>query len=267
MGQVATAGLTQAGRGTIMESTTLRLVLLGSFAFWHGGREVIIASGGQRLIALLALHGRPLGRVRAAGILWPEYSPHRSLGNLRSTLWRVNQVCDGLILVMNSTIALRDDIDVDVDRLRALGRVLSAPQSRPEPVDVALITLPELAADLLPDWYEEWVENDRESVRQLRLHGLEELAVTLCGAGRYSEGIQAALAAIRLEPLRETAHRTLIRAHLLEGNWSEARRHFDRCTQLFMDELGVEPSVCMSSLLEGTPVAAATLGRRVPALP
>jgi len=231
----------------------VRLVLLGGFALSHGDREIIIALNGQRLIALLALQGRPLSRARAAGILWPEYCTRRSLGNLRTTLWRVNQACDGLILAMNSTIALRDDVQVDVDRLRAFARDLSATRTGSKPVDLNAIVPPQLAADLLPDWYEEWVQDEREPVRQLRLHTLEELAVALCGVGRHSEGIQAALAAIRLEPLRETAHRALIETYLLEGNWFEARRHFEQCKQLFIDELGVEPSDSISRLLESAP--------------
>jgi DNA-binding SARP family transcriptional activator len=237
----------------------LRLVLLGGFGFWHGGREIIIATSGQRLVALLALYGRPLSRVRAAGILWPEYSARRSLGNLRTALWRVNQACDGLILVMNSAIALRDDVRVDVDRLKAFAGNLSASGPGSKPVDLNAMTLQELAADLLPDWYEEWVQDDRESVRQLRLHALEDLAGALCQAGRHNEGIQAALAAIRLEPLRESAHRTLLNIHLLEGNWFEARRHYERCKRLFIDELGVGPSESISCLLESVPPARAAL--------
>ncbi len=80
-----------------------------------------------------------------------------------------------------------------------------------------------------------------------------------CSAGQagHADAIQAALAAIRLEPLRETAHRTLIEIHLAEGNWSEARRHFLRCSQLLRDELGVAPSPSICRLLDQRPRLAA----------
>ena len=108
-------------------------------------------------------------------------------------------------------------------------------------------------ASLLPDWYDEWLQHEGEALRQIRLHALETLAGALSAAGRHADAIQAALAAIQLEPLRETAHRTLIETHLAEGNWSEARRQFQRCRRLLGEELGVEPSEAMRQLLEEKP--------------
>lgn len=59
-----------------------------------------------------------------------------------------------------------------------------------------------------------------------------------------------------MEPLRETAHRTLIEAHLAEGNWSEARRQFRECRRLLREELGVEPSESTRRLIKPEPVLA-----------
>ena len=114
-----------------------------------------------------------------------------------------------------------------------------------------------LSGDLLPGWYDEWLQDEREELRQARLHALEVLARALSAAGRRSDAIQAALAAIRLEPLRETAHRTLIETHIAEGNWSEARRQFRRCQRLLREELGVEPSESTRRLLGDRPRLAA----------
>src|SRR4029079_7200585 len=63
-----------------------------------------------------------------------------------------------------------------------------------------------LAVDLLPDWYDEWVVLERERFRQLRLHALEALCERLVAAGRRGEAVQAGLAAVAGEPLRESAH-------------------------------------------------------------
>jgi DNA-binding SARP family transcriptional activator len=114
----------------------------------------------------------------------------------------------------------------------------------------------DLSLDLLPDWYDDWLVDDREGVRQLRLHALERLTCELSLSGRHAEAIQAALAAVRLEPLRETAHAALIRAHLAEGNRSEAVRQFHRCRELLAAELAVEPSESMRELIYGAPLIA-----------
>jgi DNA-binding SARP family transcriptional activator len=111
------------------------------------------------------------------------------------------------------------------------------------------ISRSDLSLDLLPDWYDDWLVDDREGVRQLRLHALERMADELSMSGHHAEAIQAALAAVRLEPLRETAHAALIRAHLAEGNRSEALRQFTRCRNMLAVELAVEPSEFLRKLI------------------
>ena len=60
--------------------------------------------------------------------------------------------------------------------------------------------------------------------------------------------VEAGLAAVAAEPLRESAHRALIAAHLAEGNRSEAMRQFEFYRMLLGKELGLEPSAMMASL-------------------
>ena len=71
--------------------TPLRLTLIGRFALWRGSQQIGVVGSGQRLIALLALRDRPVGRMHVAGTLWPDCPTERSLADLRTTLWRVNQ--------------------------------------------------------------------------------------------------------------------------------------------------------------------------------
>jgi DNA-binding SARP family transcriptional activator len=228
----------------------LRLTLIGGFALWRGSEELGIATSGQRLIALLALRDRPIGRLRVAGTLWPDYSPKRALADLRTTLWRVNRSSEQVIATTSSCLALGGDIEVDVRKLAAFARRLNQAGTVSESVDLDSVRLADLAGDLLPDWYDIWLQDEREELRQTRLHTLESLARRLSVSGRHADAIQAALAAIHLEPLRETAHHTLIEIHLAEGNWSEACRQFQRCRGLLREELGVEPSDSMRLLFE-----------------
>ena len=48
--------------------------------------------------------------------------------------------------------------------------------------------------------------------------------------------------AITAEPLRESAQRALIEAHVAEGNLAEARRGYVLYRDLLRRELGVDPS-------------------------
>jgi DNA-binding SARP family transcriptional activator len=96
--------------------------------------------------------------------------------------------------------------------------------------------------DLLPGWYDDWVLFERERLRQLRLHALELAAERLLANGRPGLALAVALEAVRVEPLRESAHRQVLAIHLAEGNVGEALRQYDALCRLLRAELGVEPS-------------------------
>jgi DNA-binding SARP family transcriptional activator len=106
-----------------------------------------------------------------------------------------------------------------------------------------------LSADLLPDWYDDWVLLDAEEWRQLRLHALEALAARLTARRHFGIAAAAALAAVRIEPLRESARAAAIRVHRAEGNPSEALREFDRYRAVLQSELGLEPTPGLRDLV------------------
>ena len=65
----------------------------------------------------------------------------------------------------------------------------------------------------------------------------------------YAEAVEAALAAVAAEPLRESAHRALIGVYLAEGNTISAHRQYEVCRRLLADELQVAPSRLMQELM------------------
>ena len=72
-------------------------------------------------------------------------------------------------------------------------------------------------------------------------------------------GDEAALAVIATDPLRESAHRALIRVHLAEGNIGEALRQYAFFRRLSTQLLGLDPSPEMEQLI-GRGDAAVTAG-------
>jgi DNA-binding SARP family transcriptional activator len=226
----------------------LRLTLLGGFTLVSESGEVALPVSAQRLIALLALRERPLSRAYLAGVLWPDCAAERSLADLRTALWRANHGSIRVVATAGVRLSLDAAIWVDVRALMAFGRSAGR-LGGGAPGQLDQMSWFDLSLDLLPDWYDDWLVDEREGVRQLRLHALEVLTEQLSINGRHVEAIQAALAAVRLEPLRETAHAALIRAHLAEGNRSEALRQFSRCRDALAAELAVEPSESLRKLV------------------
>ncbi|HEX2030416.1 MAG TPA: BTAD domain-containing putative transcriptional regulator [Actinomycetota bacterium] len=227
---------------------SIRLALLSGFVLLHDGCQKQLPLSAQRLVAFLALRDRPVLRDHVAGSLWLDAPADRANANLRSALWRVRTACRPLIQTTRVTLQVAPDVVLDIRQLVEMADRLADPVGTFGEVDLAGIAF---GGDLLPDWYDEWVIMERERLRQVRLHALESLCDRLVSAKRGADAVQAGLAAVAAEPLRESAHRALIRAHVAEGNAGEALRQYALYERLVRKELGLHPSPLMESLISG----------------
>ena len=223
------------------------LSLLNAFELRCDGEVVGLPISAQRLLAFLAVHDRPLLRPYVAGTLWIDANDERAAASLRSSLWRLNRSGHHLVESTSMQLGLAAGIDVDLRRSFALAGRLIEGTAGAQDLDAAEESLD---GELLPDWYDDWLLFERERFRQLSLHALEALADRLVADGCLGGALTAALAAVRGEPLRESAHRALIRVHLAEGNRSEAIRQGELCRRLLRERLGVDSSAQLDQLLD-----------------
>ncbi len=239
--------VTQVPESRRASAASRQVSLLGGFRLKLEGEAVPVPVTMQKVVSMLALRGR-CSRSRLAGSLWPETTEGRALASLRTTLWRANQKAPGLVETRHDSVGLADDVDVDVTGLVHAAHVVmeGGPMLT---LDAAMLTLPD--GDLLPDWRDDWLVVDRERLRQLRLHLLEAAAQRLAEQRMFGMALEAALAALRADALRESAHRAVIRVHLLEGNLAEAAHAFAECRDLLRREIGVAPSEETLRLVHG----------------
>lgn len=245
-GKLTTAGWQRSGHDG---ADGLHLVLMGGWRLLRDGEPVEVTPNGQRLLALLGLRGRQT-RSRIAGTLWPESSEAQALSSLRSTLWRLSGTASDVLARSHTELALAPYVRVDAHEILDLTHRLIDSEPRTRPGECLELTqrLSRLR-ELLPGWYDEWVLMERERIHQLHMHALEALSGELMQSGHFGEAIDAALAAAAAEPLRETAHRAAIRAHIAENNIEQAVRHYERFRTLLHAELGVEPSADLRKLV------------------
>lgn len=228
----------------------IEISLLGAFSVRIGGRPVEgLPVGSQRLLVFLALHNRAVARIAMAGTMWPEVSEERAGLSLRSALSRLDTPTREAVLSASAGLSLVETVAVDLRAGQALAHRLVQPNSTPTDADLSPDAVALLSGDLLPDWYDDWVVSEAEDWRDLRLSALCAQAERLLAAGRLPEGMLAARAAMRGDPLREDAHGILMRIHLAGGNQSEALRVFERYSDLLLDVLGLEPTERLGSLV------------------
>jgi DNA-binding SARP family transcriptional activator len=226
------------------------IAMLGGFSLIQEDGVVGIPRASQRLFAFLALHGGMIKRVSVAGALWPDTSERQAYSSLRSTLSRLQGTARKALATSKLELGLAEGVTVDVRHAQTLARRLLDPAVTPERSELSM-AIAFLSADLLPDWYDDWVLLEAEDWRQLRLHALEALAAHFIALGRWGEAASAACASVRAEPLRESARAALIQVHLAEGNQSEAVREFTRYRTLLDAELGLAPTPRLRELVQG----------------
>ncbi|MFF5004165.1 BTAD domain-containing putative transcriptional regulator [Streptomyces phaeochromogenes] len=215
---------------------------MGGFLLTHVGvddKPVDVPASAQQLLALLGLRGATT-RSAVAGTLWPDVTEDRARACLRTAMWRLNGAGPALFSDTRSgVLSLSGLVRMDVHELTATAhRVLAAAEERNGTACEALLG----SGELLPGWCQDWVVFERERLHQLRLHALEALSARLVAQQEYAPALEAALESIRVDPLRESAHRAAVSVHLAENNLADAVRHYEAFRGLLRRELGLEPS-------------------------
>jgi TolB-like protein/DNA-binding SARP family transcriptional activator len=177
-------------------------------------------------------------------LLWGGGDDERARINLRQTLMLVRQtlrnsghpgvVSDGDALYLDP-----GDAEVDVAAFDELCR-----EQSPDALEraAALYRGEFLEGFVLhEELYEEWLRAERAELHERALEGLTMLLRCHLGAGHAEQGVRVARRILSLDPLRETAHRALMRLLADIGDRALALRQYQRCCEILDAELGVEP--------------------------
>jgi DNA-binding SARP family transcriptional activator len=249
---------------------TASLRLLHGSQVVVNGQRVELPAAGLRLLVLLVFRDGPISRPAAAAALWPDRPPGRAAGNLRSVLWRMHCAGCDLVESAGSLMLLRNGTVIDVREL--IDRARQLIRGRPTLAELQPSTWRDVPV-LLPGRTDEWLEPHRDHLRLLVRSALGALSRHLAECGRCAEAVEAALAAVALDPFDENARMALVAAHLAEGNLIEARRAIGTYRAMALRELGVEPNQELTALLQSALLArvnrrrSGTTRARAPQLP
>lgn len=235
--------MTPPDTDTAGEPPAVAIRLLDGFRLAVDDNAVPVIPSSQRLLAYLALHETPVPRASLAAALWPDIPEKRGAARLRSALWRLVKPPHALVVADQALLGLSRQIDVDVVAIRRFASELAAPGASPAAPPASL------SADLLPGWTDSWVVAERDWFRQLCLRTLEILSERFRVIGDLFHAHETAIAAVRGDPLRESAHRRLIELHLADHNPAAALRQYTDYRALLQSELGLAPSPEIHRLL------------------
>ncbi|MCV3206967.1 alpha/beta fold hydrolase [Mesorhizobium sp. YC-39] len=227
----------------------LELRLLGFPEFRLNGRPVELAlRKAAALLIYLAEAGRPVAREVAATLLWPETDEEAARARLRRTLYKIRIAFGSeVIAATGGSLSLHRALSVEVDS-RVFEQTCNV-----GPLDAAADIYKDdyLAGFSLPDCaeFEEWVFFRREALRSRLVQALERLIEAKIAGGEPRTAVVHATRLAGLDPLSESAHRHLIRAHLAAEDRAAAERQIEACVRLLREELGIAPDPATLALL------------------
>lgn len=92
---------------------------------------------------------------------------------------------------------------------------------------------------LLPHWYDEWLEPERDRLHQLFFYAGERLLELQENQRDFEAAIHTAQLLLRQDPLHEATYRRLMHAQAQNGEKVAALRTYHICVKLLDKELGV----------------------------
>jgi len=240
-----------------MSMAGLTLSLFGSPRLARDGTPLHLRSRKCiALLAYLAATGTSHSRAHLAALFWPESDTPRSQRSLRYTLWLLRKALDGAWLVADrETVGLDGSHVQAVDAVRfrdLLAQCRAHGHSTEEACPQCLALLAQAVTLYQGDFmagftlrdspgFDSWQVLEAEGFRRELAGALERLAGGHAVRGDIEAGIAYARQWVALDPLREPAHRCLMRLYAASGQRSGALRQYEACEKELQEELGVAP--------------------------
>ena len=243
----------------------LSLSLLGSFHAMLDDQPItgFKSNKVRALLAYLSVEvDRPHPRETLAGLLWPEWSNHDALSNLRYSLSDLRRVIGDrladppFLLIARDSLQFNPSSDYWLD-VGTFTQIVETNLDSPLNLEkleqaVALYRGSFLEGFSLEDssTFDEWALLTQERLARLALSTLHNLAEGYEKIGEYERAQSFAWRQLELVPWDESAHQQLMRSLALVGQRSAALAQYESCRKLLADELGVEPSKETTTLFE-----------------
>lgn len=238
----------------------LQIRLLGGLHIECDGVAVsqFISSKVPALLAYLAVTRRPHAREALASLLWSEMPDAAAANNLRQALTNLRKVAEPFFVITRETVAFDATQSYVLDS-EAFVHGMQVPAELPPAARAGRLrqTLALYSGDFLQGFhvreapeFEDWVLAQRVSLRELALHGWDELATLAMALGDTGSAIDAANRLLAMDPWREEAHRQRMQALAHSGQYSAALAQYQACRAILASEFDALPSAETTALYE-----------------
>ncbi len=227
----------------------LYLELLGDFRMKSESLALINISArkSQGMLAYLGVKpAQMVSRDKMAGLLWSSTATEQARQSLRQTLSSLRKEltqisADRKILVEEGDFLSLDPLLVHVDvaefeKLTASG----TDESLRKATSLYRGDFME-GFELDEEKFDQWVIAERDRLHRAALRAHSQLVEIQSRNGAVDESIATAQQSLRIDPLQEAMHRTLMKLYMDSGDLVNALQQYDACAKILKRELQVEP--------------------------
>ena len=250
---------------------SVRLAVLGPVTVEVDGRVLTLSASRERaVLGMLGLRaGRPVSVEQLIDALWGEEPPPNARKAVQTYVARVRKnLTPGAIESRGDSYLLAlDENEVDAYRFVSLageGRTELASGGQARAATMLEEALKLWRGPALPEVEDGWVEGERVSLEELRRVVEEDLVDAKLQLGEHATVVADAERGVAAEPLRERRWGQLMLALYRSGRQADALRAYQRCRDVLIDQLGVEPGVDLRELeqaiLDQSPTLSAPSG-------
>lgn len=227
----------------------LYLELLGDFRMKSESLALINISArkSQGMLAYLGVKpAQMVSRDKMAGLLWSSTATEQARQSLRQTLSSLRKELTQIsaerkILVEEGDFLSLDPLLVHVDvaefeKLAASGSDDSLKKA------TAMYRGDFMEGfELDEEKFDQWVLAERDRLHRMALRVHAQLIESRTKAGNIDDAIATAQQSLRIDPLQESVHRTLMKLYSDAGDLVNALQQYDACAKILKRELQVEP--------------------------
>ncbi|HKJ54350.1 MAG TPA: BTAD domain-containing putative transcriptional regulator, partial [Nitriliruptoraceae bacterium] len=236
----------------------LEVTLAGALSFRRGDLRVGDRGFGARqlrLVTAMLLVERP-GPVSATSLaqeLWPSGSPPEQwraglrglVSQVRRRLADVGLDGDLIVGEQGRYLVLIDDMRIDIEQAHVQVDQAQAGLADGEVEHAAALASAGrsvLSRPVLAGVDSPWVDQLRDRAAGQHIEALVVLGACRSRTGAHAQARSVLSEAVGLDPLREDAWRTLMRAEVAAGNEARALAAYDDCRRHLAHELGADPA-------------------------
>jgi DNA-binding SARP family transcriptional activator len=197
------------------------------------------------LFFLLLAHPEGLNKEQIGLYFWPDASPSEIKFRIKNTVYRMRHAVSKEAVVLQEeyyTFNHTLDYQYDLENFQKEIALARKTDDSERAISHLIKAVEHYHGPFLPDLEDNWIISAREHLNQNYLEILMKLSRHFLAEKDFNQAIHYSQLVIAADPCFESAYRMMMRIHAAQGNRAGVVRQYEKCKDILMKEIEVDPS-------------------------